>query len=226
MKLTHLKDKKKVTILIIDDHKLVRDGLKIMLASLSKTILFRVDEAESGEDALVKMRRNSYDLALIDYQMPGISGAETIYRVLRFNPKMKMLALSSFDEISYIQSMIDAGARGYVLKDIDPTEMLNAIQTILSNQFYYCSKVAVKLIEYNEVNKISEIRAKRILTPRQIQVLKLIAKELTNDEIARELNLKKRTVDTHRQNLLMQLRAKNTAGLVKAAYRLKLIEID
>ena len=226
MNQTDFREKKKINVLIIDDHKLVRDGLKIMLTSLKKTMLFRVDEAESGEQALLKMRLNSYDLALIDYQMPGISGAETIYRTLRFKPQMKMLALSSYDEISFIQSMIDAGAKGYVLKDIEPKEMLNAIQTILSNQLYYCSKVAVKLIEYNEVNRISEIRAKRILTPRQIQVLQLIAKEMTNDEIANELNLHKRTIDTHRQNILYQLKAKNTAGLVKAAYRLKLIEIE
>jgi len=226
MNLMNLKNKTRITILIIDDHKLIRDGLKMMLASLKNTIVFRVDEAESGEEALMKMRRNSYDLALIDYQMPGISGAETIYRALRFNPQMKMLALSSYDEISYIQSMIDAGAKGYVLKDIEPKAMQNAIQTILSNEPYYCSKVAVKLIEYNEVNKLTEVKAKSILTPRQIQVLQLIVKEMTNEEIARELHVNKRTIDTHRQNLLVQLRAKNTAGLVNAAYRLKLTEIE
>jgi DNA-binding NarL/FixJ family response regulator len=220
-----LRDKPKINVLIIDDHKLIRDGLKTMLASLKKNMLFCVDEAQSGEDALIKMRRKSYDLALIDYQMPGISGAETIYRTLRFNSQMKMLALSSYDEISYIQSMIDAGAKGYVLKDIEPKEMQNAIQAILSNQPYYCSKVAVKLMEYNEINKLTEIKAKRILTPRQIQVLQLIVKEMTNEEIARELNVNKRTIDTHRQNLLVQLRAKNTAGLVNAAYRLKLVEV-
>jgi DNA-binding NarL/FixJ family response regulator len=203
MNLMNFKNKTRITVLIIDDHKLIRDGLKMMLASLKNTIVFRVDEAESGEEALMKMRRNSYDLALIDYQMPGISGAETIYRALRFNPQMKMLALSSYGEISYIQSTIDAGAKGYVLKDIEPKEMQNAIQTILSNEPYYCSKVAVKLIEYNEVNKLTEVKAKSILTPRQIQVLQLIVKEMTNEEIARELHVNKRTIDTHRQNLLV-----------------------
>ena len=107
------KSKQVVNILIIDDHKMIRDGLKVMLASLNKIIHFKVQEAESGEEAMIKISRNRFEVIIIDYQMPGLSGAETIYRILRFKPEMKILALSNYDELPYIQSMIDAGAKGY-----------------------------------------------------------------------------------------------------------------
>src|SRR6185312_15814333 len=175
MKEINLKINETVNVLIIDDHKMVRDGLKIMLASLKKFIHFKVQEAESGEDALIKISRDNFDIAIIDYQMPGISGVETIYRILRSKPKMKILALSNYDELSYIQSMRDAGAHGYVLKNIEPSEMLNAIKTIQSDNFYYCNDVAIKLIESADEKKSQEMHLKSTLTKREIQVLKMIA---------------------------------------------------
>ena len=213
-----------VNVLIIDDHKMVRDGLKIMLASLKNFINFKVQEAESGEDAIIKINRMEFDIAIVDYQLTGISGPETINRILRFKSKMKILALSNYDELSYIQSMMDAGARGYILKNIEPAEMLNAIKTILANKIYYCSDVAVKLIESAEDKNSKKIATKGILTRRQIEVLQLICQELNSEEIAKKLFISPRTVDTHRQNIIIRLHVKNTAGLVKAAIRLKLVE--
>lgn len=219
-----LKNKKVINVLIIDDHKMIRDGLKLMLASLNKFIHFKVLEAESGEDAMIKINRNHFELVIIDYQMPGFSGAETIYRILRYKPEMKILALSNYDELPYIQSVMDAGAKGYVLKNIEPAEMLNAIKTILSDKIYYCSEVAVKLIESGEDKNSKQIRAHKILTRRETEVLQMISMEMTNDEIAQKLFVSKRTIDTHRQNLINKLHVKNTVGLVKAAIKLNLIE--
>jgi len=218
------KNKQAINVLIIDDHKMIRDGLKIMLASLNKFIHFKVLEAESGEEAMIKINRNRFEVVIIDYQMPGFSGAETIYRILRFKPEMKILALSNYDELPYIQSVMDAGAKGYVLKNIEPAEMLNAIKTILSGKIYYCSEVAVKLIESGEDKNSKQIRAHKILTRRETEVLQMIAMEMTNDEIAQKLFVSKRTIDTHRQNLINKLHVKNTVGLIKAAYKLNLIE--
>ncbi|HEY9362844.1 MAG TPA: response regulator transcription factor [Chitinophagaceae bacterium] len=215
---------KQVNVLIIDDHKMLREGLKVMLSSLHKFIHFKVIEAESGEEALIKINRSNFEVAIIDYQMPGISGAETVYRILRYKPEMKILALSNYDELPYIQSMMDAGAKGYVLKNIEPVEMLSAIRTILSDKVYYCNEVAVKIIESAEDKNLKKISKKEILTPRETEVLKMIAMEMTNDEIAQKLYVAKRTIDTHRQNLINKLDVKNTAGLVKAAYKLKLID--
>ena len=213
-----------INVLVIDDHKMIRDGLKVMLASLSKFQLFKLVEADSGEDAIKKISKNTFEVVIIDYQMPGLSGAETIQRILRFRPKMKILALSNYDELSYIQSMMDAGAKGYILKNIEPTEMLNAIKTILADKVYYCNEVAVKLIEAAEDKKISKEKAKKILTRREIEVLQMIAMEMNNDEIARKLFVAKRTVDTHRQNLLNKLQVKNSIGLLRVAYKLDLVK--
>ena len=215
--------KEVVNVLIIDDHKMVRDGLKIMLASLKNFMLFKIQEAESGEDAVTKINRSDFEIAIVDYQMPGISGAETIHRILRHKPQMKILALSNYDELSYIQSMMDAGARGYILKSIEPAEMLNAIKTILSNKIYYCNDIAVKLIESAEDKKAKNTIAKKVLSNREAEVLQLISLEMTNDEIAQKLFVSKRTIDTHRQNLISKLHVKNTVGLIKAAYRLNLV---
>ena len=181
-----------INVLVIDDHKMIRDGLKLMLASLIKFQLFKLVEADSGEDAIKKISKTSFDVVIIDYQMPGLSGAETIQRILRFRPKMKILALSNYDELSYIQSMMDAGAKGYILKNIEPAEMLTAIKTILADKLYYCNEVAVKLIDAAEDKKISKEKAKKILTRREIEVLQLIAMEMNNEEIARKLFVAKR----------------------------------
>ena len=154
--------KEVVNVLIIDDHKMVRDGLKIMLNSLKDFMLFKIQEAESGEEAITTMNNYSFEIVIIDYQMPGISGPETVYRMLRINPQLKILALSNYDELAYIQNMMDAGARGYILKNIEPAEMLNAIKTILSNKIYYCNDVAIKLIESTEDKNAKKIAVKGI----------------------------------------------------------------
>jgi len=120
--------------------------------------------------------------------------------------------------------MMDAGAKNFVLKNIEPAEMLNAIKAILSNKIYYCNDVAIKLIESAEDKNSKKILAKNIITPRETEVLQMIAMEMTNDEIAQKLFVAKRTIDTHRQNLINKLHVKNTVGLIKAAYKLNLVE--
>src|SRR2546423_11317198 len=115
-----------IQLLIVDDHKMVRDGLKVMLSTLKKSMQFHIEEAENGEEAIKKAAKNNFDIVIMDYHMPGITGSETITRILRHRPDMKILALSNYDEIPYVQSMIEAGAKGYVLKNIDPYQLLAA----------------------------------------------------------------------------------------------------
>jgi DNA-binding NarL/FixJ family response regulator len=210
-------------VLLVDDHKMVRDGLRVMLGSLKKALQFDTDEAESGEEALKKVNRNDYELLIIDYHMPGISGAETISRILRYRNDIKILAVSNYDELPYIQGMIDAGAHGYVLKNIEPAQLLLAIRTILSGKIYYSNEVATKIIEGQQKETAASDAGIRDLSKREIEVLKLIALEMTNEEIAKKLVIGKRTVDAHRQNLLNKLHVKNTVGLIKFAYKSKLI---
>jgi DNA-binding NarL/FixJ family response regulator len=210
-------------VLIVDDHRMIRDGLRVMLSTFKKHVHFVFEEAESGEQAIKKINKKNYDLLIVDYNMPGISGAETVLRILRYKPDLKILALSNYDELPYIQNMIDAGAKGYVLKNIDPPQMLTAIRTVLDNRIYYSNEVATKLLDGSKKVKASSFRQIQDLTKREVEVLKMIAMEMTNEQIAEKLSIGKRTVDSHRQNLLHKLHAKNTVGLIKAAYKFKLI---
>lgn len=210
-------------LLIVDDHKMIRDGLKVMLASFKKTICFTVEEAETGEEAIKKIGKKDFQLVFMDYHMPGLSGAEAIIRMLRFKPDLKILGLSNYDELVYVQSMIDAGAKGYVLKNIEPAQLLTAIKTVLQNKMYYSNEVAMKMIEAFKKETVKTLWNKEGLTRREIEILKMIAMEMTNEKIAEKLSIGKRTVDSHRQNLLNKLHATNTVGLIKAAYKMNLI---
>jgi DNA-binding NarL/FixJ family response regulator len=215
---------KLISLLIVDDHHMVRDGIKTMLLNHESIFRFKITEAESGESAIQKAKYNFFELAIVDYQLPGLLGHQTIEQIKIHIPKMKFLALSNYDEISYVQNMISAGAMGYILKNIEPIQLVAAIKSVLENKAFYSSEVGVKLLHAEHIWKRTESIEKYGLTKREIEVLKMIALENTNEEISEILNIAKRTVDTHRQNLLHKLRAKNTAGLINAAYELKVLK--
>ena len=217
------KEHQPINLLIVDDHQMIREGIRVMLESQNTKYSFIIAEAENGEDAVKKILHQQYDIILIDYQLPKMTGAETVEKIILYQPNTKILALSNYDEVTYVNNMLNAGARGYILKNIEPAELLMAIKTILNNKPYYSNEVAVKLIENEKVKTKPAPSDKFGLTERELLILKMIAQEMSNDEIAGRLNVSKRTIDSHRQNLLYKLNAKNTAGLVKAAYLLKLI---
>ncbi len=213
-----------INLLIVDDHQMVRDGLKVMLQSKKDVLKFNIDEAENGKEAIKKVVRNPYDVILMDYQMPDMSGAQTAENILKYQPKAKILAISNYDELPYVQRMIASGVKGYVLKNIEPSQLLNAIRTILDHKTFYSNEVASKLLDAAGKNAFSDLLEKHGLTKRELEVLQMIAMEMTNEEIAEKLFVGKRTVDTHRQNLLNKLHARNTVGLIKAAYKLELVK--
>jgi DNA-binding NarL/FixJ family response regulator len=221
--ITAVKPVKTISLLIVDDHQMVRDGIKVMLESQQGYYKFDITESDSGEDAINKVLRKNFDGIIVDYQMPGISGAETVKSIMMYRPDSKILALSNYDELSYISNMLNAGAKGYVLKNIEPSQLLLAIQNIMEDRPYYSNEVAVKLLEAERNNIRTGTPESYGLTKREMEILKRIALEMTNDEIAADLQIAKRTVDSHRQNLLNKLHVKNTVGLIKAAYEFKLI---
>jgi DNA-binding NarL/FixJ family response regulator len=215
-------EREKLNLLIIDDYHLIRDGLKSMLQT-NTSFEFIFDESESGKDALNKIKHKNYDLILMDFQLPDMNGKELTESILLYKPEMKILALSNFTEADYITSMIEAGAKGYILKNIEPYELIHAIKTTLNNKIYYSNSVALTLIENERASQKQKNGKHHNLTKREIEILRLIAQEMTNDEIARTLSIGKRTVDSHRQNLINKLNVKNSVGLIKIAYELKLI---
>ena len=215
--------KKGINVLIVDDHQMVRQGLKKMLLSLKPYRLIKVTEAENGESALRKIEKTPFDLVFMDYQMPGLSGLESIYRILRFKPLLKIITLSNYDELSFVESVRDAGAKGYLLKNIESPELLKAINTILEGNIYYSSDIAIKLLDAAESRTTEKKPEKNHLTRREMEVLNLIAMELKNKEIAERLFISERTVGTHRRNIMMKLQVRNSVGLLKEALRMELL---
>ena len=212
-----------IQLLIIDDHQMVRDGIRVMLESKEKFLRFEIDEAENGEIAVAKILKKDFDIVLIDCHLPGMNGAETLQKIRLYKKEVRVLALSNYDEYSYVKSMIDGGANGYILKNIEPSQLVHAIETILAGKPYYSNEVALRLIDSARNTEKETGIQNSGLSKRELEVLKMIALEMTNDEIAKKLFISKRTVDTHRQNLLKKLQVKNTAGLIKAAYSFRLL---
>jgi DNA-binding NarL/FixJ family response regulator len=209
---------KTLKILITDDHKMVRDGIRSMLESQSKKYNFKIQEAETGEDGVAQAKKTHFDIIIMDYLLPEITGAEAVQKILKNDPEANVLALSNYNEYMYIDRMIKAGVKGFVLKNISPEEMINAMETILSGKNYYSNDVSLKLLSFDvskQDKKSRRVNLKALLSKREIQILDLISAELTTEEIAKKLHLSKRTVDAHRRNLLAKLEVKNTAGLMK-----------
>ena len=140
-----------VNLLIVDDHSLLRESLKRLLESYKKTFILNVKEASSGEDAIKKIKDNDFEIILMDYRMSGINGAEATRRILKIKPKMKILGFSNIDASPIVEDMLNAGAKGYLLKDLDGNELLHAIKTVLSGKRYYSHQIAEKLQNYNAV---------------------------------------------------------------------------
>lgn len=211
----------RLKVLIVDDHLMVREGVCAMLNSQYDKCVFRITEADSGEDGIQKVKRNNYDIVLLDYQLPGLNGPETLSRMLLIRPELRVLVLSYHNDYSYITKMMETGAKGYTLKNIGPNELLSAIQTILNGKEYYANDVSLKLMQVRSQNGI---RIKNLkLTNRDLEVLKCIASEMSNEETSSHLQIAKRTVDFHRNKLIKKLSVKNSAGLVKLAVELKLV---
>jgi DNA-binding NarL/FixJ family response regulator len=212
-----------INVLIVGDHKLLRDGLTKMLHTFKKELPVTIMEAENGDIALRMLSNFPFDLCIMDYQLPTITGPETLLRMLRFRPELKVLALSNYNEIKCISEMLEVGALGYVLKSVHATQLLSAINTVLAGKKYFCNEVALTLIASVKETD-SKNNPQYNISPRELEILILIAQEMTNEEISKKLFLARRTVDTHRQYILAKLKVRNSAGLVRIAMELNLLK--
>lgn len=212
---------KNVRILIVDDHKMIREGIRSMLEFQESKFKFFINEAGDGEEGVEIAGQNPYDIIIMDYQLPGIDGADAARLILEKNPETKILALSNYNEYMYIDRMIKTGVKGFVLKNVTPEELIKAIDTILKGSNYFSNDVAIKLLNFGNNNPDSRGRASssvyKDLSTRETEVLKLVGQAKSNDEIADQLCISKRTVESHKQNLLRKIGVKNTFELIKFA---------
>lgn len=212
-----------IKILIADDHKVFRDGIISILGDIEDITV--IAEAGDGREVLERLKEVQPDIILMDITMGDTNGIDTTKLVKEAYPNIKVLALSMHSESGYIVKMLEVGASGYLLKDAGKEEMENAIRVIAKGNTYYSQQVSSVIVQHlTNPNKAKSSKGGVPLTKREIEVLRLIAEEYSNPEIAKELFISIRTVDTHRRNLLEKLQAKNTAGLVKYAIKNGIIE--
>jgi DNA-binding NarL/FixJ family response regulator len=211
----------KTRIIIADDHQLFRNGLKILLNAFPE---FEVTgEASNGEEFLKILKTTPADVALMDINMPEMDGIEATRKGLKLFPDLHIIALSMYGEEEYYNKMVDAGAKGFLLKDSDISEVKEAILTVKKGGNYFSQELLYHVIQKIK-HRESESKLAN-LSKREKEILFKICEGLSNQEIADTLFISKRTVDKHRANLLGKTNSKNTASLILFAIRNKLIEI-
>lgn len=211
----------KIRVIIADDHQLFRNGLRILLNAFPDFEV--VAEASNGNEFLEVLRQQPADIALMDINMPEMDGIDATRKGLKINPDISIIALSMYGEEEYYYKMVDAGAKGFLLKDSDINEVKEAILTVRKGGSYFSQELLYHVIQKIK-HRESESKSAN-LSKREKEILFKICEGLSNQEIAENLFISKRTVDKHRANLLGKTNSKNTASLILFAIRNKLIEI-
>jgi two-component system, NarL family, response regulator NreC len=208
-----------IKLLIADDHEIFRDGFKLMLSKFTDIEL--VGEAENGRELVELTKKLKPDVIITDIKMPIMDGIDATQKISEKYPDIGIIGLSMFDEDDLIIDMLEAGAKGFLIKNAGKLEITEAIRTVYEGEPYYCKTTSHKLTNliaksrfnpYKKVNKIEFTDKERI-------IIQLICKELSNKEIADKLFVSSRTVEGHRLKILDKMNVKNTVGLVVYAMK-------
>jgi DNA-binding NarL/FixJ family response regulator len=212
-------------ILLVDDHKLIRDALKSYMDGDDEFEV--VDEASNGQEALILLKSIKVDVVLLDISMPVMDGITCAKEISALYPDVKILALSMMNDNQFIKKMLNSGALGYILKNSGETEIKKALRAVYQGENYFSAEVNETVMQNmlkGGIKRNSKLVVDLPLTSREKEVLYLIIKEYSNQEIADKLFISPRTVDAHKRNLLEKTGSKNTAGLVLYAIEKDLFE--
>jgi len=209
-------------ILIVDDHQMFIDGLKSLLRKQNTYIV--TGEAHNGIEALSVIEKNEFDIILCDISMPEMDGIELTKILKDKKPNIKIIILSMHNDPAVVSEIMMAEAEGYILKNTGKEELFDALNKVSNGGTYYSKDVMTNILKgiKNEKKSTDELKQ---LSEREIEVLKLIVEEYSSEKIAEKLFISKRTVDTHRINILSKTNCKTLVGLIKFAIRNNLIEI-
>jgi DNA-binding NarL/FixJ family response regulator len=212
-----------VRVIIADDHAMVREGIKSVLERAGFLV---VGEASSGTEVLPLAERVQPDVAVLDISMPGETGLQAAAKLRQALPHVRVLILSMYDNTEYVLESVRAGAHGYLLKDGAAQELANAIRAVQNGEAYFSPAVAARLSAAvrGDIEREQRRTNLDLLTGREREVLAGIAKGLTNKEIAAELGISHRTVETHRESLMRKLGIRTVAGLTKFSLEAGLIQ--
>ena len=216
---------KQIRILLADDHKILRTGLRSLLEK--EPNLQVVAEAEDGRTAVELANRLSPDVVIMDISMQDLNGIEATRQIIHNSPRTKVLILSVHSSQKFVAEVFKAGASGYLLKDCDYNEVFNAINIIVANKTYLCPQIATVLRDdYLKRLSQTQVPAPSALTPREREVLQLMAEGKTTKEIAFSLTLSVKTVEVHRQRIMEKLNIYSIAELTKYAIREGLTSLE
>jgi DNA-binding NarL/FixJ family response regulator len=205
-------------VLLVDDHKIMRDGIK---AILNRSSEFRVvGEAENGTDAVQFVKKFRPPLVLMDIGLPGLDGVETTAEILRYQPECKIVILSMYDDENSVVSAVRSGARAFILKRASDNDLLEALRMVAAGGMYLSPQVSDRLlsrIQKGDLESRATPTVLESLSPREVQVLRLVAEGKTSKEIAVLLDLREQTVRSYRKTMMKKLGVNNVAGLTQLA---------
>ncbi len=204
-------------LILVDDHPILRAGLKALLATQSDFSV--IAEADTGATAVELTERLNPDLLLMDVSLPGMSGAEATRLVKRIRPKLPVLALSVHEEITFVRMMLDAGANGYALKRSACDELVRAVRTVAAGGAYVDPSIAAQLLRSSARSSSTTNPTVCNLSEREAEVVRLLAQGMTMKEVAQQLTLSPRTLETYRARAMEKLDLKTRADLVRYAFR-------
>lgn len=216
----------KYNVAIVDDHKIFRDGFKMLLESLSN--VGEIYEAADGKDFLDMLDEGlDVDLVFMDVNMPNVDGAEATEKAFKKNKDLKVIAITAYEIVDYVNRMLYAGVEGYLLKDADYEEIEEAINQVMEGGNYFSKKILVSLSK-NAVRSKKEEKAKKDipkLSKRELEIIRLICKGYSTREIGGKLNISQRTVEKHKENLMQKTGTNTTVNLVIFALKNRLAEL-
>ena len=219
-----MKQSTPIRIILADDHEIFRDGFKAMLRKQPSIQL--VGEAEDGEALIALARQTRADVIVTDIKMPRMDGVAATKYLSKEYPHIGIIALSMFDEEHLIVEMLEAGAKGYLLKNAHKDEIIEAIKTVNNRQTYYCNDTSAKLAQMIARSRFGEEKEKKLeFTEKELAVIRYICQEMTNKEMARLMKLSTRTIEGYREKIQEKIGAKNAAGVVVYAIKNNIYEV-
>ena len=214
----------KTRVLVVDDHELVRAGVVMLLEAMPDVQV--VGQASNAAALLELIKTVTADLVLLDIAMPGMNGLELLPDLLRTLPQARVIILSMHKDKQYVRKALSLGAQGYLLKDAAPSELGLAMDAVMRGENYLSPVVSQNALSDYVQQLRTETKTQTALTPRQLEILQLIAMGKSSKEIANSLNLSLKTVDSHRTNLMQLLGIHEVTGLVRYALKNDLLPKD
>lgn len=215
----------KIKVILADDHQMFLDGLSSLLSQVKDVQV--IAAVNSGKEVLEKLQTRMPDLIIVDLNMPGMDGLQTTREIKKIYPHLKVLGLTMENDLQLVTGMLEAGASGYILKNTGKAELELAVRQVMKGEAYLSQSLSNQLAQnllqnFHQRNEVKNELS--TLTTRELEILKMIALENSNTEIAEQLFISPKTVETHRKNLMKKIGVKNSLGVYKFAVKHQLLE--